>query len=76
VTKINFQPCKYGQKCLTQYIIAKASFSYVSHFILLSVKFHEAYAISRSLFISPCDKMSRTAIPEASVIKIKGFEKY
>jgi len=67
---MNFRPYKYGRNCLTQYIIAKVSFSYVSYFTSLSIKVREAYAIGRSLFISPCDKMSSTAIPEASVVKI------
>jgi len=69
---VNFRPYKYGRKCLTQYIIAKPSFSYVSYFILLSVKVREVYAIARSLFTSLCEN---TAISEASVVKINGFEK-
>jgi len=61
---------------LTQYIIDnKTSFSYVSYFILLLVKVCEVYAIDRFLFISPCDKIFPTAIPEASIVNIKGFEK-
>ena len=72
---MNFRPYKYGRKCLTQYIIAKASFSYVSYFISLSFNVREAYAIGRSLFIFPCDNIPPTAIPEASVVKINGFEK-
>jgi len=74
ITKVNFCPYRYGRKCLAQYIIAKASFSYVSYFISLSLKFEKHMHIGRSLLISPWDKMPPTAIPEASV-RMKGFEK-
>jgi len=57
-----------------QYIIAKASFSYVSYFSSLSVR--EAYTIGRSLFISSCDnKIFLLQLPEASVVKINGLVK-
>jgi len=44
---MNFRPYKYGRKCLTQYIIAKASFSYVSYFISLSVKVRKANSLKK-----------------------------
>jgi len=71
VTNVNFRP----YKCITQYIIANASFPYVSYFTSLSVNVREAYAIDWPLFIFLCDKIALTAILEASVVKIKGFEK-
>ena len=53
----------------------KCFFSNVSYFFSASLKLREAYAIGLSLPFLPCDNIPPIAYPEASVVRIKGWEK-
>ena len=51
--------------------MARASFSYVSYFVLVLLRLREAYAIGLSLPILSCDKIPSIANPEASFMSTK-----